>query len=311
MIFALILILIVSLVEVADFTTQKAQRRPLQKKELRLVSPAKYEQRIVRYDAQTGEPIYYDPKPQVVLLDAKSGKYALKWIGYDRQEKTIIYQRPDAIDVVVSASVTKTASGQFQYIYTLENLPSSGQHLSIFAIQTFASDVKLIPIGEGYVGAMTNNQEMKEGNWFGFGSSNFQSTVLPGKKIELRIESPSPPSLVECRVAGGVLGMKGVGEELPQELENVLLGYEAWPRGHTLGPVDRLKNLSQKERAEHLLKLLPEFQKLGWITSRARRWYERELQRSTLGKIYYRADQDLRSGNITTEVHDMIQAIRE
>src|SRR5438874_3537246 len=78
---------------------QKLQRLPLQKKQINFRSPKNYEKRILRYDEKTGQPIYYDPKPEVKLLDAKSGEYAFKWIGYDGKEKTVIYQRRDAIDV--------------------------------------------------------------------------------------------------------------------------------------------------------------------------------------------------------------------
>src|SRR5205085_4210393 len=89
-------------------TAGALQRLPFQKKRLILQSPTSYEKRILRYDSKTGEPIYYDPKPRVVPLDVKSGKYGLRWIGYDGKEKTIIYQRPDVIDAVISASVSKT-----------------------------------------------------------------------------------------------------------------------------------------------------------------------------------------------------------
>src|SRR5260370_2964335 len=120
---------------------QRAQRLPLQKKRLVFKSPTNYERRILHNDSRTGEPIYYDPKPQVALLDAKSGKYALKWIGYDGKEKTVIFQRAAAIDAIVSASVSRMASGQYVYIYNIKNLTSSGEHLSIFAVQNYSSKV--------------------------------------------------------------------------------------------------------------------------------------------------------------------------
>ena len=63
-------------------------RLPFQKKEITLKSPATYEQRVLLTSSKTGEPVYYDPKPRVVPLDVKAGKYALRWIGYDGKEKT-------------------------------------------------------------------------------------------------------------------------------------------------------------------------------------------------------------------------------
>lgn len=120
-----------------------------------------------------------------------------------------------------------------------------------------------------------------------------------------------PPGLVECRVAGGPRGMKGVGEDMPQELENILPGYEAWPSGFTIGPIDNLKTLSPTERANYLLKLLPKFKELGWMTADALHWYQQNLNRIDLAIVSHRADQDLGAGYITNEVHLMIQGIRQ
>lgn len=290
---------------------QKLQRRPLQKSRLVLKSPASYEKRILHYDEKTGQAIYYDPKLRVVPLDVKSGKYGLRWIGYDGKEKTIVYQRPDVIDAVVSASASRTASGQYLYVYNIKNLLSSGQHLSTFALQTFAADAKPLAIGDGYVGQFSHNREMKDGNWIGFGSTNFDSAVGPGRSTELKILSFAPPGLVECRITGGRLGMKGVGEEMPQELENVLLGYEAWPKGYTIGPNANLNSLPAAERVQDVLAWLPKFQRLGWILPAARRWYEQNLHINNFEQVYKRAEQDLKTGRITSEVYDVILAIRQ
>jgi hypothetical protein len=291
--------------------SQSSQRLPIQKKRIILKSPTNYEKRILRYDQATGKPILYDPKPQVKLLDAKSGKYAFTWIGYDGEEKTVIYQRPDAISAIVSASVSKTANGQFLYAYKIDNLRSSGQALSDFVVQTFTSDVRPVKRGDGFVGQMSNNKVMKEGNWIFYGSSYFGPSVIPGQSAVAKLESHAPPGLVECSVTGGVFGMKGVGEEMPQELENVLPGYEIWPRCHTIGPLDKLQSVSSLERANYLIENLPQFRKLGWMTADALRWYQQNLRGSNFDQTNRRAEQDLKTGRITTEVHDMIQAIRQ
>ena len=98
-------------------------RAPLQKREIRLQSPSKYERRIIGQNPRTGEFRYYDPKPEVVALDARSGKYGLRWIGYDGKTKTVIYYRPDAIEVVVSSSVSSELGGRYVYTYKIMNLP--------------------------------------------------------------------------------------------------------------------------------------------------------------------------------------------
>jgi hypothetical protein len=287
----------------------KLQRLPVQKKDITLRAPSRYEKRILRYDPNTGETIYYDPKPQVVAVNVESGKYALKWIGYDGNEKTVIYQRPDAIDAIVSATVSRLTSGKFLYTYKIEVLPSSGQQLSDFLVQTFAPDAKPLTDHSGFVGPMSHNRTMSEGNWIFYGSSYFEPRVVPGRSVEVRLESSAPPGPVECSVTGGVFGTKGVGEDMPQELENVLPGYEIWPRCHTVGPVENLKSLSQNEHAKYLLERLSQFQRLGWMTRDARQTYTQSLQRNNLREVFNRAEQDLKNGSITSEVHDMIKTL--
>src|SRR5262245_14800683 len=95
---------------------KRTVRLPLQRPDLVLKSPP-YQPRVLRHDPTTGNPIYYNHKPRVVVIDRKTGKYALRWIGYDGREKTVVFQRSDLVDVVVSASVTKQASGKYLYVY--------------------------------------------------------------------------------------------------------------------------------------------------------------------------------------------------
>lgn len=287
-----------------------AQRLPTQRTTFTLESPTIYEKRVLRYDPETGEETYYDHKPQVVLLNAKTGEYAFKWIGYDGKEKVIIFQRHDAIDAVISATVSKTDSGQYLYTYKVENLPSSGTYLSSFALQTFTSEVKTMPIQDGHVGQMSNNKVMKDGNWIDFGLYNYNLSVVPGKSIEFKLIASAPPGLVECHIAGGKFGMKGVGEDMPQELGNLLPSYEDWPKGYTIGPIDNLKNLSSSEYAQYILKLLPQFQKLGWMNADTLQRYTQHLQQNDLNEVYKQAEQDFKNGYITTEVYNLLQELK-
>ncbi|HEY2960831.1 MAG TPA: hypothetical protein VGJ37_00320 [Pyrinomonadaceae bacterium] len=296
---------------VAALNVNAQGRLPMQKREIVLRSPSVYEKRVLRYDSKTGEPVYYDPKPRVVPLDTISRKYGLRWIGYDGQEKTIVYERPDAINGIVSVTVSKTSSGQYEYRYKIENLRSSKQQLAMFALQTFGDDVKPIPNGNGYVGPMTANKELANGRWFGFTSSNFEPPVLPGSSVELKVLSSEPPGMVECRIAGGQFGLRGVGEEPPQELENVLPQYEAWPRGYTVGPVQHLRSLSAQQWCDYLLRNLGEFQRLGWLKVRARGSYEQLLKSNNRAELMRRAQQDVKVGLVTSELYAMIEALQQ
>ena len=104
--------------------------------------------------------------------------------------------------------------------------------------------------------------------------------------------------------------MKGVGEDMPGELGETLPGYEAWPSGYTIGPVERLKTLSKPERAKYALQLLPQFQKLGWMMPTVRSRYEQLLSRDEIEGAYHRAEHDLKAGRITTEVLSILQGLK-
>lgn len=288
----------------------KVQRQPLEKQQREYKSPTNYEWRDRGYNPKTGKMITYDHKPRVELLDAKAGKYAFKWIAYDGKEKTVIFQRADAIDVIVSASVSKTPEGQYLYRYEAQNLPSSGTYVSGFAVQNFASDVKRITHG-GYSGQMSNLiYQFREGNWIRFGESFFGKVFDPGQQIKIEIASSAPPGLVGCRAHGGESTLEGAGEDMPMVLENLLPGYEEWPKGYTIGPVDNLKSASSAERAKYVLDKLPQFRKLGWMTDEAVVRYEQQLKRNNLESLLNRLEQDLKSEQITTEIFAIVEAMK-
>lgn len=289
--------------------SQKISRLPFQKKKIELQAPSSYEKR-TQVDDQTKQEVEYDPKFRVEPIDIKSGKYALKWIADNGKSHTVIFQRPDAIDAILSASASKLSSSEYIYTYNVKNLPSSGQQLSFFALQTFAFDASPQRIGDGYVGQFSPNAVMNEGQWIGFGSTNFTNKVSPGKSIDLVVKSFAPPGLVECRIKGGNQVMTGTGVDIPGDLENILPGYQAWPSGYTIGPIEKLKMLSKPECAKYVIGLLPQFQKLGWMTAKASQQYAKILGRQDLEGAYKRAEQDLKLGAITTEVLSILQGLR-
>jgi len=285
---------------------QKAQRRPMQRSSVVLESPKEYMKRT------SGPAESLDPKPRVELVDAKAGKYALKWVGQDGTEKVIEYQRADAIDAVVSASVSKGPSSRYVYTYTLKNLPSSPTYLSGFVVQNFADSVRPVESNDGFVGLMSREiQEFKDGNWVYFGASYFKDEVMPGRETEVQIVSSAPPGLTGCRITGGELTLKGVGEHMPTELEDAMPGYEEWPRGYTIGPVDDVASFSRAEGVEYVLGRLPLFEQLGWMTPGARRWYGAHLKQDSPAAVLRRAEGDLQSEQITTEVYGVLRALKE
>ncbi|HKZ76982.1 MAG TPA: hypothetical protein VJ124_01560, partial [Pyrinomonadaceae bacterium] len=211
--------------------TEKANRVPTERSKVVIKSPATYSKRVLGYDPKTGQPTSsYDPKPHVEVIDAKSGKYAFKWIGYDGKEKVVAYQRADAIDTIASASVSKAREGQYIYTYQVQNLPSSSTYLSHFIVQNFAPDTRPVEVD----GSPTNNQDLrlldtfrdappdgdsrnlrdvsigqmtrlieqfKDGNWISFAPlPTFNPQVIPGRSLEVKLMSSAPPGLVGYRV---------------------------------------------------------------------------------------------------------------
>ena len=90
----------------------------------------------------------------------------------------------------------------------------------------------------------------------------------------------------------------------------MLPGYEQFPHGYTVGPVDELQKFSSSEKTKYLLDHLPLFKKAGWITDQALQRYEAQLKNGGLDKIFAHAEEDLRAEQITTEVFAIIQGLK-
>jgi hypothetical protein len=288
----------------------RVQRQPLVKEHREYKTPGNYEQRDLGYDPKTGKMITYDHKPRVELLDEKTGKYAFKWIGYDGKEKTVIFQRRDVINVVVSSSASKLPGGRYLYNYEAHNLPTSPTYLKRIIVQSFAPDAEPDRNGTFLPGVMSNAiQEFKEGNWISFTDVSDEVQIDPGQTVRVKLVSSAPPGLVQCRVTAETV-MEGADEHMPSVLENMLPGYKEFPTGYTVGPVEKLKTFSSAERIQYLLEKLPQFRKLGWMTDEAVVRYEQHLKSNDLQAVLKRLEQDLQSEQITTEVFAIIEAMK-
>jgi len=296
----------------ANQQTQKIKRQPLPKSDFVLKSPTKYLNR-EKQDSKTGRVTQYDPKPQIVPVDEKTGKYHLRWIGYDGKIKTILYQRADAIDAIVTAVASKNDKGKYSYVYSIQNLPSSHNYLSHFVVQNFASDVEPMKMKGMHVGQMFNAiSQFSKGRWLSFAPlSEIKEQFMPGTIPTIFLTSSSLPGFVECRITGGELTLKGVGEHMPYELESAMGGYKEFPLGYTIGPIDKLKNMTKEERAKYLLDLLPKLQEIGWITDEVKPCYQQMLGRNDLPGALKKAEQDLKAERIAGEVYYMIEGLNQ
>ena len=285
----------------------KVQRKPLAKQHLEYKTPTNYEHRERGYDPKTGKAITYDHKPRVDLIDERSGRYALKWIGYDGKEKSVVFQRGDVLDVVVSATVSRAAN-KYVYTYNIENLPTSATYLKRFIVQNFAGDVTWREGGPLIAFSSMSDaiDQFREGNWLNFADLSDSVQIDPGQTVQVQLTSTAPPGLVGCRASIETI-LDGAGEEMPAALENLLPGYNDFPKGYTIGPIESLKALSSADRVKYVLEKLPQFRDLGWITEDAFARYQQLLKTGDLTPVLNRLDGDLESEQITTEVLAIIQ----
>lgn len=288
----------------------RVQRRPLEKRSHEYKTPESYRPRVSGYDEKTGKEITYDHKPRVELVDAQSQTYALKWIGLDGREKTATFNRADALDVVVLATASQTGAGDYRYSYEVRNLPTGANYLKRFIVQTFAPEVKFEDGGDFLGGRLTKQiREYGEGQWYSFADVSDDVQIDPGQTVTISFTSPAPPGLVECR-ASAQTTVEGTDEEVPSDLADLLVGYNEYLRGQTIGPDERLTKLRGAERARYLLDRLPAFRKLGWITEETLRTYEQRLKGGDLDGIRERAEGDLEAEQITSEVFAVLQAMK-
>jgi hypothetical protein len=286
------------------------QRQSLEKQQREYRTPTDYQPRVRDYDPKTGDAITYDHKPRVDVLDAKARKFAFKWIGYDGQEKTATFQSADAVNVLVSTTVSATPSGEYLYTYEVRNLPSSGAYLKRFIIQNFASDVKPERDGDLFPGLMSKEiRGFSEGNWISFADVSDDVQVDPGQVVKIHLTSSAPPGLVECRASAQTV-IEGADEDIPSELEALLPGFDEYPHGNVIGPVERLKHLSTEERIQYMLDKLPQFRKSGWITDETLKRYEQLLKSNNLEEVIRQAEPDLKAEQITTEVFSIIRTMK-
>jgi hypothetical protein len=280
-------------------------RLPLQKKYVEIGQPAPMEEELEGYDNQ-GRPIYWDPQPRVVPLER--GKYAFKWVGRSGRELTLIYERPDAVDVVVEAAVSASAIGSMRYQYRVRALTTSGLLVTGFVVQTFSQSITPAADSATFTGRMAGFlKEFAEGSWISFGPLRDRGAIAAGRQTDFAIDSPDLPALVACRAHGGSLMIKGVGEEPPTVLENLYLGHDAWPHGYTIGPDERLGKMSLKERSNYLVEHLPQVLELGWMENqKVMQWYETNLKAGKVAEVRARTQKDFEKKLITSEVYALM-----
>lgn len=289
----------------SQYNQIRPERKLFKRSSAQLRPPTKYLMR----ETENGE---YDPKPRVVLIDEKAGKYELRWIGYDQKEKIVAYTRMDALDGFVEANLDSDGSG-FIYRYGIQNLNSSPNPITEFIVQSFSFDVNREPIRSGndlHIGSMSESIYLfREGVWRSFAPLTDKMAIPPGTRREFQIKSVSRPGLVGCFAGAAEPTLKGVGEHMPAELENSLPGFEELASCITIGPDERLARMSINEKLGYLLGNLPKFVEAGWMAGDTPQIYEAILKRGDLNEALEQAKRDLRRDFITSEVYHIIEGL--
>jgi hypothetical protein len=296
-----------SLAQERIFEQIKIERKPFQRSSFVIQQPKEFQNR----ELDSGKT--YDPKPRVVIIDEKAGKFEFHWIGYDGKEKVVAYQRHDAIDAIVEVKLEKLKDGKRLYKYLFKVLSTSPSRLLQFVVQTISKDIETVKQENVYIGEKNKAIPIfQDGIWFSYYPMHEKGLVVNGgESIEFQLKSLSLPGIVNCKTSGGDLGTKGVGEDLPQELEDQLPVFEDLASGYTIGPVESLSTLSKPERAKYLLDNLSKFQEAGWMSEGTAKNYEAILKKEDLAGALEKAKKDLESEFITSEVFHIIEGLNQ
>jgi hypothetical protein len=275
---------------------------------------AAFERTILERDPQSACPATGQAlagAPQFVLLDERSGRYAMRWTGRDGTTKEIGYFCPNRVDVTIAAAVSQI-DGKFRYTYEIRNGDSSGQSVYGVALQTFGSGARVLqPRDDRYVGTMNAAviPEFAVGKWYRVPFSDPE--LRPGKSWQIVLESDAPPGLVNVRVHGGPLELEGVGEEPPSGLEAQLPRFAVWPRGITIGPVADMRAAEYPFARLSLSELIGELARAGWLTSEAQVRYKNMIGESGARALAASVERDVTNGNVAPEVRYALSLLQE
>lgn len=217
-------------------TLLPSARKPLQRPKLEKIEYQPTGTR-VRVDQRTGESVAYmlDGK---ITYDPVSRNFLLAWVGQDGNSKSVVYDPPSKVDVTVSGRVDWQPAGLlYHYSYSLRSLPSSGQELGSFYLQT-RSPVQGITSPDGSWAFWPLTDYLKEQLRVGEGLTWSQvkqgrNGLVPGEEAGgFSFQSRGLPAVVKCYVRGRTELRGGQGEEIPEEL-HAAIDEVAWrvPQG--------------------------------------------------------------------------------
>jgi len=285
----------------------KVERKPFQKSEHVINQPSNRSQQELTAGGDR------DAKSKVVVVDEKAGKYEFRWIGRDGKEKIVAYQRHDAIEGVIESRVEKSENGSFRYKYLIKLFPSSPTRLLNFSIYTLTTKVEPIKQDRVFSNFRHPLVDVKDNyQWLSYYPEHENGLIVkPGDTLEVSLESPNPPGVVKSWVSGGELATKGVGEDLPPELESKIPIFQDFATCLAIGPVESLSSMSKPEKVKYLLENLSKFIEAGWMSEGTAKNYEVILQAGDFPELLKKAKKDVEYQYITNEVFQIIDELNK
>lgn len=211
---------------------------------------------------------------RAIVYDEATGNFLLQWNGLDGKRKTIVYRPATRLHAVVVAQVERDATGKgFRYVYAARNLPASQRELQSLYIETKATADSVESPGAdwGYSRPLTQVVQKAldvESGWAWSYTAEGRQGLLPGESDRgFAYHSEGLPGIVRC-FARQRAGMKGVGEEPPEELMAALDPF-SWvmPNGVTVGPVAPLERIEPSEFLKNIDAMIDVSVQQGWILS--------------------------------------------
>lgn len=265
-------ILLASVLLLSPVLPLSADRKPLTQPVLKKIVHSPTGVRLKR-DPKTDGWVEYKLDGDITY-EEKTGNFLLRWTGADGRRKTVVYAPATRLNAQVAARVEYLPDLRgYRYLYQVSNLPTSQRKLHTFYVEAQAPVEKVGAPDDswGYSRPLTDylqaQLEVKAG-WAWSQTREGREGLTPGENAAgFSFVSAGLPAVMKCYIRHHAY-MKGVGEELPEEL-HAAIDRVAWkiPSGVTVGPATPPEPFHPAVFVRRILEMVDVSAKQGWIES--------------------------------------------
>lgn len=203
------------------------------------------------------------------------GNIDVTWTGIDNQEKKVTVTRHYDLKALMEAEV-ENKGAIFEYTYQLSNHKDSAKPLQTLFLGANSS----VGAGQWYIRRLTPYRSMSLSLADGWAASLTNSPdrgIRSGEQARFTLQSPYPPA-IQTYLIETYISDTGTSEDPPEvlmrEVDKLSGGR---PLGATLAPGPDLREMSEKERLQHLREQVEQCSKLGWISQETAKVLNRGL----------------------------------